>query len=249
MINIKNASEIEKMKLAGRVVAKAHKAVAEAIQPGITTKELDTLIRDVIVGEGAIPSFKDYNGYPANACISVNDVVIHGIPSGVKLAEGDIVGVDIGAILDGFHGDAAATHGVGKISSEAQWLIQTARDAFFEGIRYAKEGNRLSDISIAIQGLVEDRGFSVVKDFVGHGIGKNMHEDPEVPNYYTGRRGTRLYAGMALAVEPMINSGEDAVEVLDDGWTVVTCDGSLSAHYENTVIITKGDPIITTLID
>lgn len=248
MINIKNASEIEKMKHAGRVVALAHQAAKEAIRPGISTKELDEIIRKSIVSCGGIPSFKDYNGYPANACISVNDVVIHGIPSGRKLCEGDIVSVDIGAILDGFHGDAAATYGVGKISEDAQNLIDTAKASFFEGIKYAVEGNRLSDISIAIQKFVEDRGYSVVKDYVGHGIGRNMHEDPEVPNYYTGRRGTRLYAGMALAIEPMINAGDDEVEVLDDGWTVITADGSLSAHYENTIIISKNEPIITTLL-
>jgi len=248
MINIKNASEIEKMKRAGRVVALAHQAAKEAIRPGISTKELDRIIRDVIISNGAIPSFKDYNGYPANACISVNDVVIHGIPSGLKLCEGDIVSIDIGALLDGFHGDAAATHGVGKISDEAQSLIDTTKASFFEGIKYATEGNRLSDISIAIQQFVEERGYSVVKDFVGHGIGRKLHEDPEVPNYYTGRRGTRLYAGMALAIEPMVNEGDDEVEVLEDGWTVTTVDGSLSAHYEHTIIITKNEPIITTML-
>ncbi|MDD4689112.1 MAG: type I methionyl aminopeptidase [Eubacteriales bacterium] len=248
MINIKNASEIEKMKRAGRVVALAHQAAKEAIRPGITTKELDEKIRKVIVANGAIPSFKDYNGYPANACVSVNNVVIHGIPSGYKLCEGDIVSFDIGAVVDGFHGDAAATHGVGEISQEAQNLIDVTQASFFEGIKYATEGNRLSDISIAIQQFVEAKGYSVVKDFVGHGIGRNLHEDPEVPNYYTGRRGTRLYAGMALAIEPMINVGDDEVEVLEDGWTVVTADGSLSAHYENTIIITKNEPIITTLL-
>lgn len=231
------------------VVAKAHQAVAAAIKPGITTKELDDIAREVILKEGAVPSFKDYNGYPANICTSVNEQVIHGIPSGRKLLEGDIVSVDIGAILDGFHGDAAATHGVGKISAQAKKLIETAELAFYEGIQYAREGMRLSDISAAIQTLVEGRGYSIVKDFVGHGIGREMHEEPEVPNYVTKRHGMRLYAGMALAIEPMINAGNEFVKVLSDGWTVVTLDSSLSAHYEHTVIITKDKPMIMTRLD
>lgn len=249
MINIKNASEIKKMRQAGLVVAKAHYAVAKAICPGITTKELDDIALAVITKAGAIPSFKGYNGYPANICTSVNDEVIHGIPSGRKLLQGDIVGVDIGALLDGFHGDAAATHGVGKISLDAKKLIETAQLAFYEGIKNAREGMRLSDISAAIQQLVEGNGYSIVKDFVGHGIGRNMHEEPEVPNYVTRRHGTRLYAGMALAIEPMINLGNEIVKVLEDGWTVVTLDGTLSAHYEHTIIITKNEPMIMTTLE
>lgn len=249
MIHIKTASEAKKMRKAGLVVAKAHDAVKKAISPGVTTKQLDEIARDVIIKEGAIPSFKNYNGYPANICTSVNNEVIHAIPSDRKLLEGDIVSVDIGAYLDGFHGDAAATYGVGNISPQAQRLIETAELAFLEGIKNAIEGMRLSDISAAIQQIVEGRGYSVVKEFVGHGIGRSMHEEPEIPNYVTGRHRTRLYSGMALAVEPMINIGGEGVKVLDDGWTVVTIDGSLSAHYEHTILVTKNEPIIMTTLD
>lgn len=249
MIHIKTASEAKKMRKAGLVVAKAHDAVKKAISPGVTTKQLDEIARDVIIKEGAIPSFKNYNGYPANICTSVNNEVIHAIPSDRKLLEGDIVSVDIGAYLDGFHGDAAATYGVGNISPQAQRLIETAELAFLEGIKNAIEGMRLSDISAAIQQIVEGRGYSVVKEFVGHGIGRSMHEEPEIPNYVTVRHRTRLYSGMALAVEPMINIGGEGVKVLDDGWTVVTIDGSLSAHYEHTILVTKNEPIIMTTLD
>lgn len=248
MISIKSAKEIELMRIAGRIVAETHEKLKEVIKPGITTKELDIIAEEYIRKSGALPAFKGYYGFPASICTSVNEQVVHGIPGPIVLKEGDIVGIDIGSIYEGFYGDAARTHGVGNISSEAQNLIKVTQESFFAGMEFAREGNRLSDISHGIQSYVEAHGYSVVRDLVGHGIGRQMHEDPQVPNYGAAGRGPRLAAGMALAVEPMVNQGAFAVKTLKDGWTVVTADGTLSAHYENTLIITKEAPELLTLI-
>lgn len=231
---------------AGKIVHEAHQLIADAIKPGVTTKELDTLAAKFITSNKAIPSFKGYGGYPATICASVNDQVVHGIPGTRELQDGDIVSIDIGAEYKGYHGDAARTHAVGTISQEAQRLIDVTKESFFCGIEYAVEGNRLQDISHAIQKFAEENGFSVVRDLVGHGIGRELHEDPSVPNFGLPHRGVRLHAGMALAIEPMINEGKYHVKTLKDGWTVVTRDGSLSAHYENTIVITKDQPVILT---
>jgi methionyl aminopeptidase len=248
MISIKSAKEIELMRTAGRIVAETHEKLKEVIKPGITTKELDIIAEEYIRKSGALPAFKGYYGFPATICSSVNEQVVHGIPGPVVLKSGDIVGIDIGAIYEGYYGDAARTHGIGEISSNAQKLIHVTQQSFFAGIEYARAGNRLSDISNAIQSYVESHGFSVVRDLVGHGIGTKMHEDPQIPNYGAPGRGPRLAAGMALAIEPMVNIGKYAVKTLHDGWTVVTADGSLSAHYENTIIITNGAPELLTLL-
>lgn len=247
MIVIKTDKEIELMQESGRIVALAHEAIKKAIKPGITTGELDAIAEAIIIENGAIPSFKGYHGYPASICASVNDQVIHGIPGGTTLKEGDIISVDIGAFKNGYHGDAARTHPVGKVSDEALELIKVTEESFFEGLKYCKIGYRLSDVSHAIQSYAEEKGFSVVRDFVGHGIGRLMHEDPPIPNYGAPGRGPRLEKGMALAIEPMINSGDFKVKVLDDEWTVITKDNSLSAHYENTLIITDGEPLLLTI--
>ncbi|NMA96051.1 MAG: type I methionyl aminopeptidase [Clostridiales bacterium] len=246
MIIIKSEKEIEIMKVAGGIVAGAHKAVKDAIRPGITTKELDNIAREYIESKEGYPSFKGYQGFPASICASINNEVIHGIPRNIALKDGDIISIDIGAIYNGYHGDAARTHPVGNVSPEALKLIDVARDSFYAGIKYAKLGYRLSDISHRIQAYVEERGYSVVRAYVGHGIGQQMHEDPQIPNYGSPGRGPRLRKGMTLAIEPMINEGTYEVDTLDDGWTVVTRDGKLSAHYENTIAITDGDPIILT---
>ena len=246
MIVIKTNKEIEYMQESGRIVAFAHEAIKNAIKPGITTGELDVIAETIIRENGAIPSFKGYHGYPASICASVNDQVIHGIPGVTILKEGDIISIDIGAFKNGYHGDAARTHPVGKVSEKALELIKVTEESFFEGLKYCKVGYRLSDVSNAIQVYAEEKGFSVVRDFVGHGIGRQMHEDPPIPNYGAPGRGPRLEKGMALAIEPMINSGDFRVRVLDDEWTVVTIDKSLSAHYENTVIITDGEPMLIT---
>lgn len=248
MISIKSAKEIEIMRAAGKIVAETHELLKEVIKPGITTKELDIIAEEYIRKCGAIPTFKGYYGYPASICASVNEQVVHGFPGPRVLKEGDIIGIDIGATYNGYVGDAARTHGVGTISSDAERLIRVTRESFFAGMEHASEGNRLSDISHAIQTYVESHGYSVVRDLVGHGIGRNMHEDPQVPNYGLPGKGPRLSAGMALAVEPMVNQGKYAVKTLSDGWTVVTVDGSLSAHYENTIIITKDAPELLTLL-
>ncbi len=247
MIVIKTNKEIELMQESGRIVALAHEAIKKAIKPGITTGELDAIAEAIIIENGAIPSFKGYHGYPASICASVNHQVIHGIPGGTTLKEGDIISVDIGAFKNGYHGDAARTHPVGKVSDEALELIKVTEESFFEGLKFCRIGYRLSDVSHAIQSYAEEKGFSVVRDFVGHGIGRLMHEDPPIPNYGAPGRGPRLEKGMALAIEPMINSGDFKVKVLDDEWTVITKDNSLSAHYENTIIITDGDPLLTTI--
>ncbi|MBZ4645211.1 MAG: methionyl aminopeptidase [Petroclostridium sp.] len=246
MITVKAAQEIEYMRKAGRIVAETHDLLEKAIRPGITTEELDSIAEEYIRSQGAIPSFKGYNGFPASICASVNAEVVHGIPSLNKLKDGDIISIDIGVMYKGYHGDAARTHPVGNISEEAKRLIKVTRESFYKGVKYAVEGNRLSDISSAIQKYVEQHGYSVVRDFVGHGIGQNMHEEPQIPNYGPPGRGPRLLAGMTLAIEPMVNMGKHHVKILPNRWTVVTVDGSLSAHYEHTVAITKGYPEILT---
>lgn len=248
MIIIKNNKEIDLMRKAGKIVAETLLLVEEKVRPGITTAELDRIAEEFITKHGAKPSFKGLYGFPASLCISVNEQVVHGIPGGYILKDGDIISVDCGANIDGFHGDAARTFGVGNISEEANKLINVTKESFFKGIEYAKVGNRLTDISHGIQGYVEASGFSVVRDFVGHGIGRVVHEDPEVPNYGLPGRGPKLVEGMALAIEPMVNVGSYKVKTLSDDWTVVTSDGSLSAHYENTIVILPDGPEILTLI-
>jgi len=247
MIFIKNDKEIDLMRAAGRVVAETLLLIEQKVKPGITTKELDIIAEEFIVSKGAKPSFKGLYGFPAALCISVNQVVVHGIPGGYVLKDGDIVSVDCGAFLNGFHGDAARTFAVGNISEEARKLIKVTEESFFKGIEKAKIGNRLTDISYEIQNYVEANGFSVVKEFVGHGIGKVVHEDPDVPNFGRPDKGPKLVKGMALAIEPMVNVGNFKVKTLNDDWTVVTSDGSLSAHYENTIVILPDGPEILTL--
>lgn len=248
MISIKSPREIELMRIAGRIVAETHELLRKAIRPGITTLELDAIAEEFIRKRGAIPAFKDYNGFPASICSSINEQVVHGIPGPTALKDGDIIGIDIGAVYDGYYGDAARTYGIGSIDKETERLLKVTEESFFKGIEYALPGNRLSDISHSIQKHVESNGFSVVRDFVGHGIGRNMHEDPQIPNYGLPHKGPRLAAGMALAIEPMVNQGKYAVKVREDGWTVVTADGKPSAHYENTIVITNGKPEILTLL-
>ncbi|NLM04240.1 MAG: type I methionyl aminopeptidase [Clostridiales bacterium] len=248
MIYIKSRQEIEIMRKAGRIVAEAHELIREAIKPGITTKELNEIAEEHIVKSGAIPAFKGYGGFPASICASVNHEVVHGIPGLKRLEDGDIISIDIGALYDGYYGDAAKTHPVGVISEKAQKLIDVTRESFYEGIKYAFEGNRLSDISHAIQKYVEKEGFSVVRDYVGHGIGTKMHEAPQIPNYGAAGRGPRLRAGMTLAIEPMINTGTYKVKVMPDEWTVVTLDGEYSAHYEHTIAITEDEPELLTIL-
>jgi methionyl aminopeptidase len=248
MISIKSEREINAMISAGRIVAETHEKLKEVISPGITTKELDTIAEEYIRKCGAIPAFKGYNGFPASICASVNDQVVHGIPDDTVLKDGDIIGVDIGAVYDGYYGDAARTFGVGTIKEVAKKLIKVTEESFFKGIEYAVIGNRLSDISHAIQVHVENNGFSVVRDYVGHGIGSRMHEEPQIPNYGPPHKGPRLVKGMTLAIEPMVNEGKYGVKTLKNGWTVVTIDGSLSAHYENTILITEEKPRILTMI-
>lgn len=248
MITIKSKSEIDKMRVAGKLTGDALKLIEQHIRPGVTTLELDKLAYDFIKKHGATPSFLHYNGFPASICASPNSRVVHGIPSkDIVLKEGDIISIDMGVCKDGYHGDAARTFAVGKVSDEAQRLIDVTKQSFFEGIKHATHGAKLGDVSAAIQEYVEYHGYSVVRDLVGHGIGKNLHEDPNVPNYGHKGRGLRLAQGMTLAIEPMVNEGDWEVVVLDDDWTVETADGSLSAHYENTILITKGECEILTL--
>ncbi|NEZ46638.1 type I methionyl aminopeptidase [Clostridium niameyense] len=248
MIIIKNDTEIEYMRQAGKVVADTLELLEKSIKPGMSTKDLDKIAEDFILSKNAKPSFKGYYGFPASVCTSVNNEVVHGIPNeNTILKEGDIISVDCGAILNGYQGDAARTFAVGNISDEASKLIEVTRNSFFKGIEKARVGNRLTDISSAIQEYVENFGFSVVRDYVGHGIGKSMHEDPEVPNFGRPGRGPKLVKGMCLAIEPMVNIGQYYVNVERNNWTVVTADGSLSAHYENTVAILDEGPEITTL--
>ena len=248
MIIIKNSQEIEYMRQAGKVVGETLLRLEELIKPGITTAEIDKVAEEFITKQGAKPSFKGYGGFPASLCISVNEEVVHGIPGNRVLQEGDIVSVDCGAILNGYQGDAARTFPVGEISGEAMKLINVTRESFFKGIDRALVGNRLTDISHAIQQYVEAEGFSIVRDYVGHGIGKDLHEDPEVPNFGRPGRGPKLVSGMVLAIEPMVNIGGFHVKTQSNQWTVVTVDGSLSAHYENTVAILPEGPEILTLI-
>ena len=247
-VTIKSAREIELMREAGRLLAEVHDELAAFVKPGISTKDIDKLGEKLIRERGCIPNFLNYNGYPASICVSVNDEVVHGIPNKHRiLQDGDIVSLDAGLIYKGYHSDAARTHAVGTISKEAQQLIDVTRQSFFEGIKYAKAGNRLHDISNAIAAYAESFGYGVVRDLVGHGIGTALHEDPQIPNFKQLRRGMKLMPGMTLAIEPMINAGTWEVCWLDDDWTVVSEDGSLSAHYENTVLITDGEPEILTL--
>ena len=247
-ISIKSAREIELMTEAGRILAIVHDELEKALRPGMTTKEIDKLGEEVIRSYGCVPSFLNYNGYPASVCVSVNDEVVHGIPSYKRIIkEGDIVSLDAGVIYKGYHSDAARTHAIGEISKAAADLIKVTEECFFEGIKYAKEGNYLFEISAAIGRYANARGYGVVRDLCGHGIGSHLHEAPEIPNYEMNRRGPRLKAGMTLAIEPMINVGTWEVDWLDDDWTVVTRDGSLSAHYENTVLITEKGPVLLTL--
>lgn len=249
MISIKTERELSVMRRACKITAAARALAGEMVRPGVTTKEIDKAVYDFIVSQGARPAFLNYCGYPASVCISVNNTVIHGIPGGRVLKEGDIVSIDVGALWNGFNGDCAATFACGQISDEAQKLINVTRQSFFEGVKFARQGYRVSDIGHAVQTYVESNGFSVVRSFVGHGVGEHMHEEPEVPNYGKPGRGPRLVRGMTIAIEPMVNVGTYEVQVLKDGWTTVTADGKLSAHYENTVLITDGEPEILTVTE
>ncbi len=247
-VSIKSAREIELMRAAGKILAKVHENLEKELKAGMSTLDIDRLGEEIIRSFGCIPSFKNYNGYPASVCVSVNDEVVHGIPTKKRhLQEGDIVSLDIGVIYKGYHSDAARTHGIGEISKEAALLIERTRQSFFEGIKYAKEGNHLHEISNAVGAYAESFGYGVVRDLVGHGIGTHLHEDPQIPNFTQKSRGVRLKAGMTLAVEPMINAGRFDVLWQEDNWTVVTQDHSLSAHYENTILVTTGEPEILTL--
>ena len=247
MIVLRTAREIEMMRKACQISAEALQVAGEAVKPGITTYEIDQIAYRYIKKQGAEPNFLNYNGFPATACISINDEVIHGIPSKKRvLKEGDIVSIDLGAKVDGYNGDNAATFACGTISDEAKRLCDTTRESLYLGIQQAVAGNRIGDIAFAIQSYCEERGFSVVREYTGHGVGKHLHEDPSVPNFGTAGRGQRLLPGMTIAIEPMINMGTKAVKCLPDGWTVKTLDGKLSAHFEHTVAITKGEPIILT---
>ena len=246
MITLKSPHEIDLMRRSGKITAAARALAGEMVKPGVTTQEINDAVERFIRQQGAVPSFLHYNGYPASVCISVNDEIIHGIPGKRVLQEGDIVSVDVGAYIGGFHGDCAATFPCGRISPEAQRLIDVTRQSFFEGIRFAREGQRLQDVSAAVQAYVEQNGFSVVREYVGHGVGAKMHESPEIPNYGRPGHGPRLLRGMTLAIEPMVNAGSAAITQLSDGWTVKTADGKWAAHYENTILITDGAPEILT---
>ena len=249
MIIIKNSEQLKLMKIAGRITAEALLVARDAIRPGMSTLELDTRIRNHIEKCGATPTFLGYNGFPGSACISLNQEVIHGIPSNkVIIQEGDILKVDVGARFRGYNGDSARTFAVGKVSDEALRLISVTEQSFYEAMKVAKAGNRIGDIGHAIESFVISNGFSVVKTYTGHGVGADLHEEPEIPNYGRPGRGARLYPGMTLAIEPMVNAGKENVKVLRDGWTVVTADGKLSAHYENSIAITESDPILLTEI-
>jgi len=248
MIILKTKREIEIMKKAGRLVAESHELVRKYIKPGITTKELDQIVEDFLKSQNAIPTFKGYNGFPYSICASVNEEVVHGMPGERKLKEGDIISVDIGATFEGYVGDSAKTFFVGEVDDEKRRLVEVTRQSFYEGIKFAKESFRLSDISHAVQEYAEKAGFSVVRDYVGHGVGKNMHESPQIPNFGKPGKGPRLQQGMVLAIEPMINAGTYNVKVLDNDWTVVTLDGKPSAHYEHTIAVTDGEPELLTVL-
>ena len=247
-VTIKSPREIELMREAGRILAKTHEELAKNLRPGMSTWDIDHMGEEIIRSYGCIPSFKNYNGYPASICVSVNDEVVHGIPHKEHfLDEGDIVSLDGGVIYKGYHSDAARTYGIGEIDDDAKKLIEVTRQSFFEGIKFAKAGNHLNDISAAIQKYAESFGFGVVRDLVGHGIGSHLHEDPEIPNFARKRKGILLQPGMTLAIEPMITEGSYEVVWLDDDWTVMTEDGGWAAHYENTILITEGEPEILSL--
>ncbi len=246
MIILKSKKEIEIMREAGKIVAETHEILKSAVIPGISTLELDKMAEDNIRKYNAIPSFKGYGGFPGSICASVNDEVVHGIPGNRILKDGDIISLDIGAYYKGYHSDCAKTHGVGMISEEDRKLIEVTRESFYKGIEFAKLGYRLSDISHAIQAHVEEHGFSIVRDLVGHGVGTELHEDPQIPNYGPAGKGPRLQEGMVLAIEPMVNMGRYQVKTLSDDWTVVTLDGKKSAHYEHTIAVTEDEPIILT---
>ena len=249
MITLKSGQEIEMMRRAGKITAAARALAREMVKPGVTTQQIDEAVYQFIISQGATPSFLNYSGFPASACISINDEVIHGIPGKRVLREGDIVSVDVGAYIGGFHGDCAGTYPCGQVSDEAMRLIRVTQQSFFEGLKYAREGYRVSDIGAAVQSYVEANGFSVVREFVGHGIGRQLHESPEVPNYGKPGHGPRLLRGMTLAVEPMVNAGGAAIRQLSDGWTVKTVDGKYAAHYENTILITAGEPELLTVAE
>ena len=249
MVTIKSEREIELMREAGKILAKVHEELGKVVRPGISTKEIDRICEEMIRSYGCIPSFLGYEGYPASVCISINDEVVHGIPNKHRyLNEGDIVSLDTGVIWKGYQSDAARTHMIGEVTPQARKLVEVTQQSFFEGIKFAKAGNHLNDISAAVQAYAEKFGYGVVRDLVGHGIGEHLHEDPEVPNFARRRKGIRLQAGMTLAVEPMINVGRPGVRWLDDEWTVVTEDGSLSAHYENTILVGEDGPEILSLL-
>ena len=249
MINIKSTSEISKMRAAGKVANDTFKELEKHIRPGITTKELDKIAHDYIRSCNAIPSFLNYSGFPASICASINDTVIHGIPDSTVLKDGDIISLDIGAFLDGYHSDAARTYPVGDVSDEARRLIEVTKQSFFEGLKYARHNERLFSISATIQDYIESHGYSIVRNYCGHGIGKDLHESPEIPNHGIFGRGVRLCKGMTIAVEPMVNAGGFETKCLSDGWTVKTKDGSLAAHYENTILITDGEPELLTCLN
>lgn len=247
-VSIKSAREIDLIRESCKIIAKVHQELGKELKAGMSTLEVDRLAEEMIRSYGCVPNFKNYNGFPASVCVSINEQVVHGIPTKDRIIqEGDIVSLDAGVIYKGYHSDAARTHAVGEVSEEAKKLIQVTKESFFEGIKFAKAGNHLFDISGAIGRYAEERGYGVVRDLCGHGIGTALHEAPEIPNYEVGRKGVRLRPGMTLAIEPMINIGTHEVDWLDDDWTVVTRDGSLSAHYENTILITEGEPRILSL--
>ncbi len=246
MISLKTGRDVDAMRRAGKITAAARALAGEMVKPGVSTKAIDKAVYDFIIGQGAVPSFLHYNGYPASVCVSINEQVIHGIPGNRKIHEGDVVSIDVGACIDGFHGDCAATYIAGEGSEANRELVKVTRESFFEGLRFARAGNRVSDISAAIQAYAEKFGYGVVREYVGHGVGSKMHEDPEVPNFGRPGHGPRLMPGMTLAIEPMIALGTWEVRVLSDDWTVVTRDGKPAAHYENSILITSGDPEILT---
>lgn len=249
MIILKSRQEIDVMRDAGKIVAYTHEVLREQIAPGITTRDLDTLAEETIRKQGGLPAFKGYGGFPASICASINEEVVHGIPGNRRLETGDIISIDIGSIYNGYYGDSAKTHPVGTVDEASLRLIDITRRSFYEGLKFCRTGNRLSDIGHAIQTFVEANGYSVVRDLVGHGIGTSMHEDPQVPNYGLPGKGPRLQPGMVLAIEPMVNAGTWHVETLLDNWTVVTVDGKRSAHYEHTIAITDDEPQILTQLD
>ena len=246
MITLKSEHEIELMRRAGKITAAARALARDMVKPGVTTQQIYKAVYHFIKSQGATPSFLNYNGYPASVCVSVNDEIIHGIPGKRVLKEGDIVSVDVGAYIGGFHGDCAGTYPCGQVSDQALDLIRVTQQSFFEGLKFAREGYRLSDISHAVQEYVESHGYSVVREYVGHGIGRRMHESPEVPNFGNPGHGPRLLRGMTIAVEPMVNAGSAAIRQMSDGWTVKTADGKNAAHYENTILITDGEPELLT---